>query len=305
MRAYHGIVVRHLLWIGIVGCSPLGRGELDIERVEPAMGTATQATAVRIVGSGFHLPITSDVDDGRTVVHDMAISVGDVPLVDAAWRGLERIDGTVPAGLPVGPHDVRIRIGDREGVLPGGYVVTSEAGPDGGSQATTNVVATSNGGVLESFTSEYCAPVNPPANCEQGYWDHTNVNDGAYAMGNGPVPFSASWASGRKLDASPEEFVFSFAGGASATIERVVIQNYGEEGGFGPYYATRFSLYGESPSGGGDMLLLDRPLVADESVQSFELTPPILVRRLRLSITDSVANDYWEIGEFEAWGRLQ
>lgn len=123
--------------IVLVACtSP--RAGLAIDRVDPASGPSTQSTMVRIEGAGFHLPILSDVDEGSTIVQDMAVEVGGVPLAEWSWQDEQVIRGTVPAGLALGPHDVFVRLGREEGVLPGGFVVTDQANPgDGGTLPCT------------------------------------------------------------------------------------------------------------------------------------------------------------------------
>jgi len=173
-----------------------------------------------------------------------------------------------------------------------------------------NLVAESENAVIESFTSEYCDPGNLPGNCQPGYWYHQNINDGHHAHGYDAQAFRDSWASSDKNgNGLPEEFVFSFDSGRAGWVYEVVVQNYGEEGGAGPYYATHFILYGQPPGGGAWFVILDEDLVDDEVPQTFNLEvingAPAHVGRLRLSVTDSVHPDYWELGEFEAWGILE
>ena len=47
------------------------------------------------------------------------------------------------------------------------------------------------------------------------------------------------------------------------------------------------------------------PYAGRETPQTFVLTSPVVIDRVRLSITDGQRTDYWELGEFEAWGWLQ
>jgi hypothetical protein len=181
--------------------------------------------------------------------------------------------------------------------------VTVEAG------SLMNVALASNGGKIESFTSEYCNPTALPAECQPGYWTHTNIHDGEYAYGRSPAAFSASWASARKVDpTSPEAFVFSFQGGASARLVRIVLQNYGEEGGSRLYYATHFRLHGQTQDGSPWSLILDLPLETNEELQEFDLVEltgsPVVAVRIKFEITAAVSDAYWDFGEFEAWGHL-
>lgn len=85
---------------------------------------------VDIEGSGF-LPILSDVDEGSTILHEVAVEVGGISLEGAAWQTEQLIVGTIPAGLSIGVHDVTVRLGRQTGVLVGGYVVTDGLSPPG------------------------------------------------------------------------------------------------------------------------------------------------------------------------------
>lgn len=113
----------------VAGCSAAPGSDLVIDRVDPASATNTAAVRLRVEGTGFHLPLTSDLDRGSTVVGDMAVSVGDVPLEAAVWRGEQLIEGSVPMGLAPGSYDVTVRLGDRSGVLASGYVVIAVDDP--------------------------------------------------------------------------------------------------------------------------------------------------------------------------------
>jgi len=118
----------------LAGCSL--RGGLTIDRVDPSSGANTVEIPVQIEGTNFHLPITSSVDDGTTVVGDMIVTLGDIPLPGTVWRDTELIEATVPAGLPTGIYPVTVQLGDRSDVLVDAYTVTDSrvvppAGPCG------------------------------------------------------------------------------------------------------------------------------------------------------------------------------
>ncbi len=113
------------------GCTGWQSGALAIDRVTPASGPSTSDVAIEIDGTGFHLPITSNLDRGTTVVGTMSVAVGSAPLPDAARVSDQQLEGTVPAGLPEGSYDLTVTIGDRSAVLAGGYTVTG-AGAGGG-----------------------------------------------------------------------------------------------------------------------------------------------------------------------------
>ena len=122
-------VGRYVLCLLVASCSAAPGPDLVIDRVDPASATNTAVVPLRVEGTGFHLPLTSDLDDGDTVVGDMAVTVGDVPLEAAVWRGEQLIEGSVPSGLAPGTYDVTLRLGDRTGVLASGYVVTDVNAP--------------------------------------------------------------------------------------------------------------------------------------------------------------------------------
>ncbi len=109
----------------VTSCAVPSSG-LAIERVDPAVGPTTKDTAVRLEGV-FHRPLSSNLDQGDTiVVGDMSATVGGVALAGAVWRDDQLIEGVVPAGLPPGPTDVTVTLGDGIDVLVEGYIVTED-----------------------------------------------------------------------------------------------------------------------------------------------------------------------------------
>jgi hypothetical protein len=177
--------------------------------------------------------------------------------------------------------------------------------PPDASASSTNVAATSAGATLVSFTSEYCTPSNTPVLCQTGYWNRTNINDGMHATGDNQTAYRAAWASQQKQNANPEEFELAFRDGRTARIERFVIQNWGRGNGNTLYYSTHAKIYGRASATSEWALLVDTPLATTETPQTFVLDGAVVVERIRLSITDGLRDDYWELGELEAWGWLQ
>ena len=168
-----------------------------------------------------------------------------------------------------------------------------------------NLIASSAGGTLVSFTSEYCTPNNPPLLCQNGYWNRTNINDSQYANGDNSTAYRNSWASTNKQNNNPEEFELAFANNSNALIDRFVVQNWGRGNGVTLYYSTHARIYGRDPQTMTWTMLVDTALATNETPQTFMLSDQVVVDRVRLSITDGLRTDYWELGEFEAWGWLQ
>lgn len=119
------------LWLALalIGCSPMDRASLVVDRVDPGSGTNDTVVPVRVEGTGFELPIVSDVDDGKNSVGPYSVTVGGLLLERAAWRDPNLIEGDVPLGLGIGPHDVVVTIGELSSTLPGGYLVVDLGQP--------------------------------------------------------------------------------------------------------------------------------------------------------------------------------
>lgn len=102
--------------------------------VDPASGLNTKVTPVEIQGSGFHLPIRSDLDNGVTSVGVMQLMVGNTPLGDVVRHDERSIAASVPMGLVPGSYDIVVTIDDRTAVLPRGFTVTdaTTVTPDAG-----------------------------------------------------------------------------------------------------------------------------------------------------------------------------
>lgn len=106
-------------------CTSVTAVQPSVERITPASALNVEPTAVRIEGSGFHFPITNDVDTGETATGALAVRIGDVVLQDAVWIDESRIEGIVPAELAPGAYDVLVTLGPHSGMLAGGFTVTA------------------------------------------------------------------------------------------------------------------------------------------------------------------------------------
>ncbi len=158
---------------------------------------------------------------------------------------------------------------------------TAASGEASATTDTENLVLPASGGVLESFTSEYGSG-----------WVAADLTNG--------ITDEDGWAS--KLNPAPfQEFVYSFLDGADAILDRAVIHGGTAEGG--SYYSkdvevhvsTDGTTYTEVASGTLDnspnySLLLD--------------LEDTLATNVKLVITSGYRTDYWDLAEFEVFGKI-
>lgn len=108
-----------------------GTGGRTVDGVDPGVVSSLVATPVQVRGSGLYAPVTSDLDDGEgpAIRRDWRVRIGAVEVDGEAvsWRDPGRIDVVVPAGLPVGAHDVVVIDADgREAVGRGALEVVAD-----------------------------------------------------------------------------------------------------------------------------------------------------------------------------------
>ncbi|MBN1558589.1 MAG: fibronectin type III domain-containing protein, partial [Lentisphaerae bacterium] len=140
--------------------------------------------------------------------------------------------------------------------------------------AISNLLLSSHGGVLESFTSAY-----------PGYEAFKLID--ALHDGN-HVWFSESYP-------GPQEFVFSFQEGRTARLASLVLYNAREA------FACRdFELWA-SPDGETFNRVLEGSLGSGPDAQAFPLNE-ILATKLKLVVLSGYSGSFWELGEIEAYG---
>jgi hypothetical protein len=88
-------------------------------------------TPVRVQGAGFHLALSTDLDEGTTEVVGCSATIGTMPLADLAWRSEQLIEGTVPAGMTLDTYDVTVTCGANVTTLPDAFTVTGDELPTG------------------------------------------------------------------------------------------------------------------------------------------------------------------------------
>jgi hypothetical protein len=162
------------------------------------------------------------------------------------------------------------------------YIENETAASDEASAITDayeNIVLPANGGVLESFTSEYDASY--PAS----------------ALTNGNTS-EVGWCSVKDGDPEPEqEFVFSFKDGKSATLTNAII--YGGDAESGAYHSKDVEVH-VSADGSTFTLAGSGTLTSGNSwIVDVDLTGVgFAVKKIKLVITSGYDSSYWELAEF-------
>lgn len=123
------MVARSVVKLFVIALAACGgpQDELALERVQPPSGTNLAPVPVLIEGTGFHLPYTTNLDDGELAIGEIKVALDDVVLEGVAVRDEHTLEATVPAGLALGAYDVRVTLGHRSAMLPAGYIVSGSA----------------------------------------------------------------------------------------------------------------------------------------------------------------------------------
>ncbi len=140
-------------------------------------------------------------------------------------------------------------------------------------ESLENVVLPANGGVLESFTSEY------------------DSNSGVAKLTDG-VTNDDGW--GSAANPMTQEFVYSFSGGQSATLIEAVLY---AGTSVGSYFSKDVEVWtstdGITYTLGGSGTLVDD----FSSILTLDLGG-VLAKKVKLVITSGYSSDYWDLGEF-------
>jgi hypothetical protein len=102
-----------------------------VSSVEPNVGSRTARTAVRIFGSSLYPAYDADYDGESEVDAGFAAWLGETPLLEVGWVSSTELTALVPAGLPLGPHELRVDLPDSRHVrLRDAFLVMDgDAGP--------------------------------------------------------------------------------------------------------------------------------------------------------------------------------
>ncbi|MFA7175055.1 MAG: leucine-rich repeat protein, partial [Kiritimatiellia bacterium] len=139
------------------------------------------------------------------------------------------------------------------------------------------ITAAVNGGVLESFTSQYDASA----------WKALNLTDGEIGS------FAHNWLS--TANPGPQTFEYSFLDGQSAKLASLTLIN-----AMRTYNAKGFELW-ISADGHAWEKIKEGALANNTERQVFDLEGQI-AQRARLVITSGYNSAYWELAEFELYG---
>lgn len=107
-----------------VACSAAG-GDPEVNSIDPPrVDVAMLPVQVTVRGAHFVSARVSLDDRAPAGVLSVQATVGGALLTSVVITTPDTLTGFVPASLPVGAHDVEVRLGDgRRGILPGGFVV--------------------------------------------------------------------------------------------------------------------------------------------------------------------------------------
>jgi uncharacterized repeat protein (TIGR02543 family) len=142
-----------------------------------------------------------------------------------------------------------------------------------------NLVLQSNGGVLESFTSQY----------DNNLYAAANLTDGAVGSGG------HNWVSAVAPPPGPQTFEYSFAEGQSAKVTSLALVNATQG-----YNAKDFELWVSADNSSWEKI--KEGVLADIATpQTFDLGSQI-AKRARLVITSGYSPVAWELAEFELRG---
>lgn len=105
---------------------------------EPAQGFERSETTIDIVGSAFHVRVVQRAQGGSSVDASYRAWLGTAELRDVVWIDSARLRARVPAGLPLGGHDLTVEGPYGRGTAAGAYEVLPGSAP---SLAATLAVA--------------------------------------------------------------------------------------------------------------------------------------------------------------------
>ena len=263
--------------------------EANITAAQLAVGSITTSYSNTVAIGNV---ISQSPSAGSNVVHDTAVdievSLGVEPVTvpnvvgsaqataEASITGASLTVGTITSN-----YSASVAVGDVISQSPSGgssvapgTSINLEISLGISPAVPENVVLPANGGLLESFTAEYGAG-----------WVASDLNNG--------VTNEDGWAS-KANPSVPQEFVFSFSGGNSATLNDAVIHGGTGEG---QYYSKDVEVW--TSFDGTNYTLAASGALANSSNDSISLSlGGVSATRVKLVVTSGHRTDYWELSEF-------
>ncbi len=189
--------------------------------------------------------------------------------------------GYTDSGLAIGTmytYTVTMRdASGNTGTASAGASATTDVG-------TINVVLPSNGGVFEETLSDYT--------------EYTGY--GPEYLTNG-ITSELGW-SREANPASPQEFVYSFSGGNSATLGNAVIHGGNPDGN---YYCKDVEVLTSNDEDGASFTSRGSDMLDDEDYDSVTISlVGVTAKYVKLKITSGYSSTYWELAEFEVNGNI-
>jgi hypothetical protein len=143
-----------------------------------------------------------------------------------------------------------------------------------------NVVLPTNGGVLESFTSEYSSSYGA------SYLTNEITNEDGWSSEKNPKPY--------------QEFVYSFRDGKDATLDLAVIHGGTGEG---MYYSKDVEVWTSANGTSFTLAGSDTLLAQGNDLVTIDLGS-VVAKKVKLKITSGYETDYWELAEFVVYGEV-
>lgn len=154
---------------------------------------------------------------------------------------------------------------------------TISASGSGTAVQPNNIILSANGGILESFTTQY-----------NNDYAATKLTDGEVGTG------THNW--GSDFNPGPQTFEYSFVDGKSAKLTSLTLINATRA-----YNAKGFELWISANGSNAWTKVAEGTLADNAQPQAFELSGQ-LAKRARLVITSGYSTAGWELAEFELYG---
>ena len=130
-----------LAFLAVAACAPVSQSQMDVLGVAPNRVSTLQATPATISGTNFWNTVNANLGRSSAPRIHRGWSFT-IPGTDAVDQPATRVDGStltivVPAGLPVGQHDLMVTgpSGDTDGLENALTVVATDVSAGGGGGA--------------------------------------------------------------------------------------------------------------------------------------------------------------------------